>query len=98
MFPHPVNPCEDQAGRAAFTGLLKMVPGAGTVVGGAIGAGVASTFTYAMGQAWLTICQRAAKGAFSSVGGAMDNEQLRDAFLEEFKKRLKLGRKERKAG
>ena len=42
-----------QVGRAAFTGLIKMVPGAGTVVGGAIGAGVATTFTYAMGQAWL---------------------------------------------
>ena len=51
-----------QLGRAAFTGLLKMVPGAGTVVGGAVGAGVASTFTYAMGQSWLTLCQRVAKG------------------------------------
>jgi uncharacterized protein (DUF697 family)/GTP-binding protein EngB required for normal cell division len=87
-----------QAGRAAFTGLIKMVPGAGTVVGGVIGAGVASTFTFAMGQAWLTICQRAAKGAFGAVGGAMDNEQLREAFLDEFKKRLKLGRKELRAG
>jgi uncharacterized protein (DUF697 family)/GTP-binding protein EngB required for normal cell division len=87
-----------QAGRAAFTGLLKMVPGAGTVVGGVIGAGVASTFTFAMGQAWLTVCQRAAKGGFGPIGGAMDNEQLREVFLEEFKKRLKLGRKELKAG
>ena len=31
-----------QIGRATFTGLLKLVPGAGTLVGGAIGAGVAS--------------------------------------------------------
>ena len=68
------------------------------MVGGVIGAGVASTFTYAMGQAWLTICQRAAKGAFGTVGGAIDNEQLREVFLDEFKKRLKLGRKELKAG
>jgi uncharacterized protein (DUF697 family) len=75
-----------------------MVPGAGTVVGGVIGAGVASTFTYAMGQAWLSVCQRAAKGVFTSVGGVMDNEQLREAFLDEFKKRLKLNRKELKAG
>ena len=56
-----------QVGRATFTGLLKMVPGAGTVVGGAIGAGVASTFTYAMGQAWLSVCQRAAKGKLGSA-------------------------------
>ena len=59
-----------QAGRAAFTGLLKMVPGAGTIVGGAIGAGVASTFTYAMGHAWLTVCQRAAKGQLGPLGGS----------------------------
>ena len=63
-----------QVGRAAFTGLLKMVPGAGTVVGGVIGAGVATTFTYAMGQAWLTVCQRVAKGELAAVGGAIDNE------------------------
>jgi uncharacterized protein (DUF697 family)/GTP-binding protein EngB required for normal cell division len=86
-----------QAGRAAFTGLLKMVPGAGTVVGGVIGAGVASTFTYAMGQAWLTVCQRVAKGTLGS-GGRIDNDQLRDAFLDEFRNRLKVGRKELKAG
>jgi uncharacterized protein (DUF697 family)/GTP-binding protein EngB required for normal cell division len=86
-----------QAGRAAFTGLLKMVPGAGTVVGGVIGAGVASTFTYAMGQAWLTVCQRVAKGTLGS-GGRIDNDQLRDVFLDEFRNRLKIGRKELKAG
>jgi uncharacterized protein (DUF697 family)/GTP-binding protein EngB required for normal cell division len=86
-----------QVGRAAFTGLLKMVPGAGTIVGGVIGAGVASTFTYAMGQAWLTVCQRVVRGTLGS-GGGVDNDQLRDAFLEEFRKRLKVSRKELKAG
>ena len=64
-----------QVGRAAFTGLIKMVPGAGTIVGGVIGAGVASTFTYAMGQAWLTVCQRVAKGNLGPVGGAIDNDR-----------------------
>ena len=83
-----------QAGRAAFTGLLKMVPGAGTIVGGAIGAGVASTFTYAMGHAWLTVCQRAAKGQLGPLGGSAGEEQLREAFLTEFRNRLKPGRKE----
>jgi uncharacterized protein (DUF697 family)/GTP-binding protein EngB required for normal cell division len=86
-----------QVGRAAFTGLLKMVPGAGTIVGGVIGAGVASTFTYAMGQAWLTVCQRVARGTLGS-GGMVDNDQLREVFLEEFRKRLKVSRKELKAG
>jgi uncharacterized protein (DUF697 family)/GTP-binding protein EngB required for normal cell division len=86
-----------QVGRAAFTGLLKMVPGAGTVVGGVIGAGVASTFTFAMGQAWLTVCQRVAKGTLGTEG-RIDNDQLREVFLEEFRKRLKVGRKELRAG
>ena len=77
-----------QAGRAAFTGLLKLVPGAGTIVGGAIGAGVASTFTYAMGQAWLRVCQQVHAGRLAGIGGALDNEQLRDMFVTEFRKRL----------
>ena len=83
------------AGRATFTGLLKMVPGAGSVAGGMMGAGVASSFTYAMGQAWLVVCQRAAKGSFRGVGQALDNEAVRDAFLDEFKSRLKIRRDDR---
>ncbi|HET9649468.1 MAG TPA: GTPase [Microlunatus sp.] len=77
-----------QVGRATFTGLLKLVPGAGSVIGGAIGAGVASTFTFAMGEAWLKVCQQVHAGKLGGLNGALDNEQLRDAFLEEFKKRL----------
>ena len=83
-----------QIGRATFTGLMKMIPGAGTVVGGAIGAGVASTFTYAMGQAWLTVCQRAVKGKLGTAGTVVDNDELRAVFMDEFRKRIKLGRKE----
>jgi uncharacterized protein (DUF697 family) len=82
-----------QLGRATFTSLLKMVPGAGTVVGGVIGAGVASTFTYAMGHAWLTVCQRFAKGKLGTAGTVIDNEQLHQVFMEEFRKQLKAGRK-----
>jgi len=79
-----------QAGRATFTGLLKMVPGVGTLAGGAIGAGVASSFTFAMGQAWLVVCQRVVTGTLGSVGQVIDNEELRAVFLEEFKKKLTL--------
>lgn len=81
-----------QAGRATFTGLLKLVPGAGTVVGGAVGAGVATTFTYAMGQAWLRVCQQVHAGKLGGLDGALDNDQLRSAFLNEFTRRL--GRKD----
>jgi len=86
------------AGRAAFSNLLKMVPGAGTVAGGMIGAGVASTFTLAMGQAWLVVCQRAAQGGFEALSSMIDNQQLHEMFAEEFKKRLRVRRDETKIG
>ncbi|WP_454299879.1 YcjF family protein [Salana multivorans] len=86
-----------QGGRAAVTGLLKMVPGAGSVVGGLIGAGVASTFTYAMGQAWLVVCQRAASGQLDSVAGVLDDERVRSVFLEQFGKWVRLDPSGRKA-
>jgi uncharacterized protein (DUF697 family)/GTP-binding protein EngB required for normal cell division len=84
------------AGRATFTGLLKMVPGAGTVAGGVMGAGVATTFTYAMGQAWLTVCQRVVTGRFGGVGQVLDNAEIRDMFVDEFKKRLHVRTKDAK--
>jgi uncharacterized protein (DUF697 family) len=84
-----------QAGRATATGLLKLIPGAGTIAGGLIGAGVASTYTYAMGQAWLVVCQRAVTGSFGDLGSALDTEAVREAFGEELRKRLKLRRGDR---
>ena len=87
-----------QLGRATFTSLIKLVPGAGTVVGGVIGAGVASTFTYAMGQAWLTLCERVVKGKLGTAGTVMDNEQIHQVFMEEFRKRIKMGPKALRTG
>ncbi|PWD52536.1 GTP-binding protein [Serinibacter arcticus] len=85
-----------QGGRAAVTGLLKMIPGAGSIAGGVIGASVASTFTFAMGEAWLTVCQRAAAGQLDNVAGVLDNEQVRRAFLDAFGTWVKLDPKARK--
>ena len=84
-----------QAGRATATGLLKLIPGAGTIAGGLIGAGVASTYTYAMGQAWLAVCQRAATGSFGKIGDTLDTDAVREAFGDEFKKRLKVRGRQR---
>lgn len=82
-----------QGGRAAVTGLLKLIPGAGTIAGGAIGAAVASTFTYAMGQAWLAVCQRVAQGKLQTAGRVLDSAEVRKLFLEEFRKKLPAGTK-----
>lgn len=76
------------AGRASLTGLIKLIPGVGTVTGGVIGASVASTFTFAIGQAWLVVCQKAAGGGLPSLGGVLDSKALQDLFMSEFKRRI----------
>ncbi len=76
------------AGRASFTSLLKLVPGAGSVAGGVISAGVAGAFTFAMGQAWLVVCQKAAGGQIPSLNGVLDSRVVRELFMAEFRKRV----------
>nr|WP_269449864.1 DUF697 domain-containing protein [Auraticoccus cholistanensis] len=75
-------------GRALVTNLLKFVPGAGSVAGGVIGAGVASGITLAMGQAWLVVCQRAAAGKLETVNGVIDSEAAQRLFRSELSKHL----------
>jgi len=76
------------AGRAAASSLLKFIPGAGSVVGGVINASVASSFTLAMGQAWLVVCQRAFNKSLPGIGGKIDGEAVRKLFEDELAKRL----------
>ena len=45
-------------GRTLVTGLLKMVPGAGSVAGGAIAAATASALTKALGSAYISVLTR----------------------------------------
>ena len=53
------------AGRAIFTGLLKMIPGAGSIVGGVIGAGTAVILTYALGYTYIYIMEAVYKNTIS---------------------------------
>lgn len=81
------------AGKSLATNLLKFVPGVGTVVGGAVTASIAAGFTAAMGAAWTAVCVQLAEGKLSTLDGAMNNDAIRELFLEEFKReiaRLKL--------
>src|SRR5262249_34401236 len=38
-----------------------------------------------MGQAWTVVCTRISLGEFSSVSGALDNDEIRKVFMDEFK-------------
>ncbi|WP_336923973.1 GTPase family protein [Aquipuribacter sp. SD81] len=85
------------AGRSIATGLLKLVPGAGTVTGGAVGATVASGVTMAMGAAWIQVCRRhGTDGLVDSV--AFDAAKVRGEFLEELRRALPGGARRGRAG
>ncbi|TAK70000.1 MAG: DUF697 domain-containing protein [Actinomycetota bacterium] len=45
------------AGKSLVTGILKLIPGAGTVTGSTISATVAGTLTKAVGWAWAQVCE-----------------------------------------
>ncbi len=53
------------AGRFIVTNLLKLIPGAGTAAGGAIGAATAGILTYALGQTYVYIMDAMMRGELS---------------------------------
>ena len=75
-----------QAGRAAATGLLKMLPGVNLVVSG-VSAAIAGAFTMALGRAWARVCEMIVDGRFGPMDN-LDESALKDAFLSEFKQRF----------
>ncbi len=76
------------AGRAAAAGLLKFVPGAGSVVGGVINVSVATSFTLAMGQSWLVVCRRAFDKTLPSLDGRLDADAVGRLFESELARRM----------
>ncbi|MBO9578267.1 MAG: 50S ribosome-binding GTPase [Microbacteriaceae bacterium] len=89
------------AGRAVVAGLLKVIPGAGAIVGGIVSAGTASVVTGAMGYAWLTVSEQLTLGRFKGVDGAPDKAAIGELFSAEFKQwfaRLLPGRGKAAAG
>ncbi len=74
------------AGRAAAGALLKLIPGIGSVAGGAISAGVASTLTIAFGEAYITTLNMLTKDDPNRIPTA---EEIRDEFLRQLKARKK---------
>jgi len=65
-------------GRAASAELLKLIPGVGTVVGGAINAGIASTLTTAFGEAYIAALYGLTKDDPDRIPGA---EEVGEEFV-----------------
>lgn len=71
-------------GRAVVTGLIKLIPGAGSLVGGIISAATAAALTTAFGEAYLAALTR----LFLQKKGEMPSEEeVLQAFRMEFQKR-----------
>ncbi|MGV1005408.1 MAG: GTPase family protein [Candidatus Nanopelagicales bacterium] len=73
-----------QAGRFTATGLLKLVPGVGTLLGGTITGGVAGSITFAVGGAWHQVCAGMSAGKYGGVAGALDSKGVQRVFNQEF--------------
>lgn len=73
-------------GKTIATNLLKLVPGAGTVAGGAISAGTAGVITLALGNAYIDVCQQI-------KNGALRQGELTAALKRGFKRELKHSKK-----
>ncbi len=80
-----------QAGKYLVRTMLKAVPGYGTIASGVIQAGVASTMTWSVGEAWAVVCRELFKRGDDLT--ALPTEELRAMFLEEFKRRAAIGRR-----
>jgi len=76
-------------GRAAVTAILKCIPGAGSLVGGAIAAGTAMLITTALGEAYIKLMEKVWHGEVkfnSNIGDIMS-----DLFKDELKRRKNKG-------
>ena len=75
-------------GKTLATNLLKLVPGAGSLVGGAISAGTAGVVTLAMGKAFIEVCKAAKMGKLSEdeITSSEGINMLKTAFKKQLKK------------
>ena len=71
-------------GKTIVTNLLKFIPGAGTVVGGAISAGTAGVITAALGEAYIGIMELVFKGEMSidEIGTKKGKETMTALFKQ----------------
>ena len=77
------------AGKAIVSGLLKMIPGAGTVVGGVISGATAATLTTALGEAYIGVMTEIYRGELKEMDlkSELGQNRIRQLFLENFKKK-----------
>lgn len=80
------------AGRTAVSNILKLLPGAGTIIGGAISASTATILTKALGEAYIKLMEAMIKGEISKDG--LSQEEMVDKVKEFFKEAMKKSKNE----
>lgn len=73
-------------GKTIATNLFKLIPGVGTVAGGAISAGTAGVVTLAMGKAFIKVCQMVKLGKLSEA--EITSSKGAAVMKTEFKKQI----------
>lgn len=81
-------------GKTVATNLIKLIPGAGSVVGGAISAGTAGAITLALGKAYIQVCKAIKMGKLDQ--NALTQKEGRDALKKAFKAQLAKHKNENK--
>jgi uncharacterized protein (DUF697 family)/GTP-binding protein EngB required for normal cell division len=81
-------------GKSVAGGLLKFIPGIGTVAGAVVNASVAGTITGALGGAFSELCYKQCKDSFDGKPPAINIEQIltETAFIAEVIQRAKEGK------
>ncbi len=76
-------------GRTIVSGLLKLIPGAGTVAGSAISGGTAGVLTAALGEAYIAMMEMIYKGEINQeeIDTPEGKQKIRQLFLNELKKK-----------
>lgn len=77
-------------GKTVVTNILKFIPGAGTIVGGAISASTAGVITAAIGEAYIAIMELVFKGEMSIDD--LGTKKGKDKMTVLFKQQLKMQR------
>lgn len=75
-------------GKTVVTGILKLIPGAGTVAGGVISGATAGLITTALGEAYIKIMEMMYKGEISK--DSLESADVKEKMSELFKESLKI--------
>lgn len=75
------------AGRTLASNLLKLVPGAGTIVGGTISGATAGLITTALGEAYILLMEAVFRGEIKSseLGTAVGKAKMKELFRQKLK-------------